>query len=154
MDVIYLFLQQARVSVLGKPFQPSLMFVGKPRSTPQSEAPHPRVKRLKGASLRKAQAGKACQGQTLQLITKIRKLRPYKFVRIGPWGLYHKTMRFNVVRKMDSLHYKLAFFAIVSHFQQLGQIHQLSMESVHYILKCMPLESTFLQQFLNQHPVM
>ncbi len=52
----------------------------------------PRVENLKGASLGQAmpylqildQAGKACQGQTLQLITEIRKLRPKKFYNIGP----------------------------------------------------------------------
>jgi hypothetical protein len=34
MAVIYEFSEQARVSVLRKPFQPSLMFVGKSRSLP------------------------------------------------------------------------------------------------------------------------
>jgi hypothetical protein len=37
--VIYQCLQYARVFVPGKPFQPSLMFVGKGRSLPQSGAP-------------------------------------------------------------------------------------------------------------------
>jgi hypothetical protein len=34
------------------------------------------------------QAGKVCQGQTLQLITKVRKLWTKKFYNIGPWLHY------------------------------------------------------------------
>ncbi len=43
-DVIYGFLSKARVFVLGKPFQPSLMFAGEARSIPI-------VEHLKGPSL-------------------------------------------------------------------------------------------------------
>ncbi len=39
------------------------------------------LKNLSGDLL---QAGKVCQGQKLQLITKIRKLRTKKFYNIGP----------------------------------------------------------------------
>ncbi len=37
--VSYKFLQKARAFAPGKPFQPSLMFVGKARSLPKSRAP-------------------------------------------------------------------------------------------------------------------
>ncbi len=65
-----------KVFVLGKPFQPSLMFASKARAylseaplmySTLSQAPHPQTL---------DKAGKACQGQTLQLITKICKFRP------------------------------------------------------------------------------
>ncbi len=39
MSVIYKFLYQARAFVPDKPFQPSLMFVGKARILTKSEAP-------------------------------------------------------------------------------------------------------------------
>ncbi len=37
------------------------------------------------------EAGKACQGQTLYLISKIRKLRTKKLYDIVAWGLCYKT---------------------------------------------------------------
>ncbi len=37
------------------------------------------------------QAGNNCQGQTLQLITKIHKLRTKIFYNIGPWCQHQKT---------------------------------------------------------------
>ncbi len=44
------------------------------------------------------QARKVCQGQTLQLITKIRRLRIKKFYNIGPWTQCYKTFYVRNVR--------------------------------------------------------
>ncbi len=55
-------------------WQPSLIFAGKARSLPQSGAP----KNVQPYSQTLDQAGQACQGQTLQLIANICKLRTQK----------------------------------------------------------------------------
>jgi hypothetical protein len=50
---------------LGRPFQPSLVFVGKARSLPKSEAPERCFTGLQPNSQTLDKAGKASQGQTL-----------------------------------------------------------------------------------------
>jgi hypothetical protein len=47
------------------------------------------------------QAGKACQGQTLQLITKIRKLRTNFFITLGPGP--------NVIKTFPSVIYNFSY---------------------------------------------
>jgi hypothetical protein len=80
------------VFVPGNPFQRSLVFADKARtylSEPRFRYstnivgfwPYPQTLDL---------AGKACQKQTLQLITKIRKLRTKKFHNIGLRWLFLK----------------------------------------------------------------
>ncbi len=79
MTIIY------RVFVLGKPNQPSLMFVGEAMSLPQIGGPERCFTRVG--------TGLTCKHQTRlvrlakdkhQLFTKIRKLRPQKFYSTGP----------------------------------------------------------------------
>ncbi len=88
MAVSYEFSYKARAFVLGKPFRPSLMFACKAGAYP-SEAPF--QDRLLASPQTLDQAGKACQGQTLQLFTKICKLRTKKFYNIGLLSQGFKT---------------------------------------------------------------
>ncbi len=80
LSVIYGFSLYAKVFVPGKLFQPSLMFVGEARSLPQNGAPERCFTRVGFWPYPETldQAGKASQGQTLQLIVKICKLRTKK----------------------------------------------------------------------------
>ncbi len=72
------------MSVPGKLFQPSLMCVGKARSLAKSGAPE-RLFTFSGSGLtHKHLTGKACQGQTLKLIAKIRKLQEKSFLTLVP----------------------------------------------------------------------
>ncbi len=84
--------------VPGNPFQPSLMFADKARAYPSEPTlryssnradswPYPETLDL---------AGKACQEQTLQLMTKICKLWTKKFYNIGPGPKIIKLLMFAI----------------------------------------------------------
>ncbi len=71
------------------------------------------------------QARKVCQGQALQLVTKIRRLRIKKFYNIGPWTQCYKTFYVRNVRMFvigQNAHQGLILFRKILLFLKIVQL--------------------------------